>query len=437
MKKKEDSVLAAASDSIKNKEIKEMQAVRYTVMPGITSTIFMKVQPDLAFTLHQENEQAEKKGLRLYSDSNGNIHFNIHPPHHSDEISKLVLDSIHNATLFRYPVHLRFHHQPTEEMPAPPEKGPAKPDERMTRLSEKEISELSNAELLKRGYPARPDQTNSPQLYRAWLEIVSLPLDISQPSFAPMDWHANLFSAARRAHVNGNGNFGTTLASLPNGCGFELRSKNFDAYNNVKAKLQVPYLNDHVYGSACQFIVGFDSADTDLDSIQTGIGCLDSFNDNSGNYYFIYSAFVAALIDSVSNTHNIIGFPVLPGDIIHIYSTIYRYDSSVKFHSAFYNETQNIFRLVISDQYDKSKIQGKSVYWLVSRVKLLLANFGTVIMSEATANSVKSGREVGYLDYEGVNERIEITMVADDLRKIATVTPLGQNHMRFNWLNYN
>ena len=64
-----------------------------------------------------------------------------------------------------------------------------------------------------------------------------------------------------------------------------------------------------------------------------------------------------------------------------------------------------------------------------------LANYGTAIMSNASARRVNAQRHSGYVPYQGTrNKQITMTNFGDVL---STVTPIDSSSMRFNWQAFN
>jgi hypothetical protein len=64
-----------------------------------------------------------------------------------------------------------------------------------------------------------------------------------------------------------------------------------------------------------------------------------------------------------------------------------------------------------------------------------LANYGSAIMSSASARKANAGNHQGYIAYQGARNK-QITMVnGTDI--LSMVTPIDANSMRFDWQRFN
>lgn len=104
------------------------------------------------------------------------------PGKESESILKFVIDCEVENDIIRYPLELRINDKATEDMPNPPlDNRRTLPGFDRPGLSDEEILNLSNEELVKRGYPKRPASDNK-QNFNHWRKIVSKPARVIEPN---------------------------------------------------------------------------------------------------------------------------------------------------------------------------------------------------------------------------------------------------------------
>src|SRR3984957_2825783 len=232
------------------------QIIRHTLIPGISTHLVLQVMPDAICKLHSENERDPKNHLKLFSDPDGFVHFHARPSaEHSDPV-KIVIECEVNGDIRTYPFEFRSNLRPTQNMPLPPDIAThpkPKADSIRPALSDDEIHNLSNVDLLKRGYPHRPDPKKALGAFHVWKRAVSTPVLVIKPSVII---HPDI-----RA---GSGEIS------PNWSGIELRG-NTGSFSLVNANWLVPF----VFGNPADvltyssFWVGIDG-DNLFDLVQAG-----------------------------------------------------------------------------------------------------------------------------------------------------------------------
>jgi hypothetical protein len=150
----------------------------FTIAPNVHTAIVLKSTPDAACDLHAEGVSDRAQTLRFYANGDGYLKIHANPKQASDEIH-LQLDCTENGTVVRYPLHLRASFSPTEDMPAPESVMPTpKGSKILPGLTAAEARQLSDDELINRGYAMRPDAATSPGQYARWLDGVSRPMTV-------------------------------------------------------------------------------------------------------------------------------------------------------------------------------------------------------------------------------------------------------------------
>ena len=95
----------------------------------------------------------------------------------------MVKSELDNKSV-QYPLELRSSLKSTNEMPFPVNDIPEpSQNDAYTRpaISEEEMLNLSDKEVLERGYPPRPNPDTAPQAFDMWKRIVSIPMTVVNP----------------------------------------------------------------------------------------------------------------------------------------------------------------------------------------------------------------------------------------------------------------
>ena len=186
------------------------RAVRYTVHPGADTPIYLSVLPNAVCSLRHrwdtdtDDDDAEDLGLlsapvpdgstvppehdvKLFSDAAGNTSFNASPAMRAlgSELI-LVLRCQNSSGKLRQRIFLRAAERPTALAPFPPATNPQlnQPALEVLPPITGDPAAYSDDQLLRLGYPLRPDPTNNPRAYAQWLTAVSKPINIIQAQTA-------------------------------------------------------------------------------------------------------------------------------------------------------------------------------------------------------------------------------------------------------------
>jgi Peptidase A4 family len=210
----------------------ETETVRYTIPAGMTSAIVLKTIPDAVCTLGKEGQS--DRALTVYADSDGLIRFHVLPT--SEKPIKIIADCQAGDKSEGYPVELHPGSKPTTDKPAPPIYEPKLRAEDSVRpsLSEHEMLRLSDAELLRLGYPLRQAGLH-PIIFNNWRKQVSKAVTVFHP-------HLISHGALEPAVVSSMRIAYSTGVTSPNWCGYLLRDDNDpnNGYCLVHAEFYVP-----------------------------------------------------------------------------------------------------------------------------------------------------------------------------------------------------
>jgi hypothetical protein len=154
----------------------------FTVAPNVQTPIVLKTMPDAACDLHADSKSGSTQKLRFYANGDGYVKIHATAKKESEDGVHVQLDCQANGQAVRYPLHLRASASPTADMPAPQSVTPTPTGSQvMPALSEEEAQQLSDSELISRGFPPRPDASKAPDAYAQWRDLVSQPITMVPP----------------------------------------------------------------------------------------------------------------------------------------------------------------------------------------------------------------------------------------------------------------
>jgi hypothetical protein len=154
----------------------------FTVVPNVQTPIVLKTMPDAACDLHAKGASESSHKLRFYANGDGYVKIHASAKRESEDGIHVQLDCQANGKATRYPLHLRASSSATVDMPAPQTVMAApKGSQVMPALSAQEAQQLSDDELIGRGFPPRPDPSTSPDAYAKWVDLVSQPITVVPP----------------------------------------------------------------------------------------------------------------------------------------------------------------------------------------------------------------------------------------------------------------
>jgi Peptidase A4 family len=173
----------------------------YTIPPGVNTGVYLKVMPNAVCKLREkppgdvddydsdaegtlgrtetdvsgENPAPAVKYLKLFSDADGNARFFAQPPDTAsgDELKFIIRCTSRNGGAL-YLVRLRASIRATLGLPFPPTIDPALNQRNQTVLPAlRDPAAMTDQDIIRAGYPARPDPMLAPAEYARWLNAVS------------------------------------------------------------------------------------------------------------------------------------------------------------------------------------------------------------------------------------------------------------------------
>lgn len=420
----------AVSTSAQNSEVARIARERgFTIAPNVQTPIVLKTKPDAACDLHAEGVSDRAHTLRFYANGDGYLKIHASAKQESQE-ARVQLDCTENGKVVRYPLHLRAGSSPTNDMPAPRTVVPTPKGSRvLPAVTEEEAQQLSDEDLLGRGYLPRPDAVSSPDEYALWLDRVSRPITLIPPH--SVSW----------SDISHSGNVQEGAYTSANWSGYEAHGKK-RSYDGVQGEWGVPSiaLAEPGYTTYSSEWVGLDGDGTS-DLVQAGSE--QDYVDIWPFSYASYSTWTELLPNQPTSQGT--GLGVNNGDdiLVSVYigdSTGHRnqYGTYGWFSIWDFTSGQGV---LISTALSGTYFNGISAEWIMERptvggVYSELSCYLIAFMHNAGATTTKNK----YKTYDQIQNR-QITMYEKhkpqpDNNLLSGVNPFGTGQMLFNWYNF-
>ena len=196
----------------------------FTIVPDVQNSIVLKAQAGASCDLHATGT-SDTRSMRFYANGDGYVKIQASAREGIEGRVQLDCSSSKGQTV-SYPLHLVASSTPTSDMPAPQSKVPTPKGAKIRpALTEAQAQSMTDAQLDKLGYPARPDVMASPDKYTKWLERVSRSMTVM-----PTHLVSTNVTATPGSYTSSNWS------------GLEAHSKNQHQYSAVDASWGVPPL---------------------------------------------------------------------------------------------------------------------------------------------------------------------------------------------------
>src|SRR3954451_24109113 len=113
--------LSSSREAAMTDKAYETQSFRYTVTPGISSPIALTTVPHATCTVRQTGAPESQPGFKVYADPDGIARVHVHPSGASLDILAFDIECEADGKITHYRLDLRASHEPSDDMPAPPE----------------------------------------------------------------------------------------------------------------------------------------------------------------------------------------------------------------------------------------------------------------------------------------------------------------------------
>ena len=401
----------------------------FKVPPGASSAVSFNAAPNAQCFIRAQDSKEPGQALPVFTDDDGRATFYVDAPQEADSIAKLVAScpSEVNQTLEIQAVAGTKPVPHTQPAPGPQGKGgkhirPA--------LSGNPMA-LSTQELIRGGYPPRPDPEKSPGAYAAWLRAVSKPATQVVPKLArmPNRYHGPLKIENGPAGSSNWSGYALVGSSNP----FDFISGRWNVPVTYGGELERP-----VYSALW---IGLDGDGSD-NVVQDGTG-QDVLSYEHGSVIWTIRAYYGwKEICCQEPEVRFSNFPVNPGDEISSY--VWMADSTgnvTPYGTVAYFWFEDVTTgqyAYISTPFESGVFTGSSAEWIMERptvdnVLPDLTNYSVAVMANPWAHRADN-RWFGYAGGDDVRSE-QITMF-NQSTALSTVFPLDINRMQFQWLAY-
>jgi Peptidase A4 family len=153
----------------------------FTIPPDVPTPMVFMTEPGAACDLHATGVNDPSYTMRLYANIEGYVRFHF-TPNQGIVDAYLQLDCATPLAVTTHPLYLRIAASATEDMPAPAASVPLPAGSKIRpALTDEAARQMSDEDLIARGYPPRPNAAESPEAYAKWLGRASRPMTILPP----------------------------------------------------------------------------------------------------------------------------------------------------------------------------------------------------------------------------------------------------------------
>lgn len=302
---------------------------------------------------------------------------------------------------------------------------------------------LSSQELVKRGYPSRPDLQKAPGAYASWLKAVSKPATFIPPKTVNVEGRHH-GPAKVSAVPGGPAKVGNDPGGSNNWSGYVLSSLGVSKpFDWVVGLWNVPATVGGEAGTTTwsSFWIGLDGWDSG-DVVQDGTNQTVTVADGIAyrTYYPWTEIWPQELEQAISN------FNIYPGD--EIYSEVYMGDANGNVnpwggYGYFWFEDLTTGQYTfLSTQFNSGTYYGNNAEWIMERPSINgvsgdffdLSDYWYAVMQDPYAGT-SDGNYTGYLGPGEGDSIYQLTMYNGN-DALSTVYPINSDEMEFIWLNY-
>jgi len=351
----------AVSTLAQNPPVPQIAAEQgFTIPVNSQTPIVLQTQPDAACDLHAAGVSDATRTLRFYANADGYVRVHVTPTQGSQPDVRVQLDCTAAGAVTTYPLHLHAGSSPTANMPAPRTSVPIPQGAQvLPGLTESDAQQLSDQDLITRGYPPRPDAVASPAKYSKWLDLVARPITLLPPHTVSRSDISHRLLGVQESTEHG-----------PNWSGYEIRGK-ADSYVWVNGEWYVPtiQIGESGYVTYSSMWVGLDGDETNggpSDLVQAGTE--QDYVDILWQYAS-YSAWTELLPNQPTSQE--VGLSINPGDEVDVSVWVGDANTITDFHGGygwFYLQDKTQGQAVrISTALSGTHFEGSEAEWVLER----------------------------------------------------------------------
>jgi Peptidase A4 family len=435
--------------------------IRFTVAPNTSSHIAIKTLPQATCMVHAVSDSNPEHALKAFADDDGILHFHATPLAESEQIVHFAADCTTAHQSATFDLELRPSSVPTDDMPAPVAevRAPQATDVMRPALARGDAIGLPGEELLKRGYPVRPDPGQTPAAYATWLRAVTRParkVDPRQVQRSEVQAGPVALTGLVNGPVNqggpGTGSF-STLAQSQNWSGFVLADL-YQTYDLVAGRWYVPAVgpgnNANVYSNLWIGLDGWQTVPSEYSDLWQA-GTDSDAKVSGGMSVMTYDAWTFFLPSG--NGGMLANFTVEPGDEIFsevwvankessplltgLYAIAYL-ENLTRGETTYVYQCRGSIRNGQCTNQNQLQIKGQSAEWILERPKVdgklpYLANYQSAHMYDAEALQ-SNGTWVYYNGQEISNNQVMMYNGTADFLSGAYGT--SATEIDFRWFNF-
>lgn len=384
----------------------------FTIPSSGQTPFVLQTAPNAVCELHAANAVDPAPAMRLLANEEGYIRVHVSPKYQSENDAHVQIDCTAGGKATAYPIHLRSGVAATDAMPAPQTTVPLPKGSRvLPALTQDEAVQLSDQELLGRGYPGRPDASAEPQLYKDWIRAFSKQVTLLPPPSS---------TSGAADHALGM-QYGTQDSA--SWCGYEARGAN-GTYSSVIGSWYVPDIisGELAYQTNSGLWVGLDGDDGAADLVQAGTA--QNYLDLDGLNFANYFAWTEVVPNQPSGQS--LALNISAGDQMFVDVWVSNGQANFLVSDDATNET-----VVTQTALGNTSFLGKTAEWIIERPTTAgklseLSMFIIAVMNNAYANSTAVSTAAS----------VQITMVDSSKTVLASALLLSADSIFFDWKNF-
>jgi hypothetical protein len=400
----------------------------FKVPPHASSAISFSIAPNAQCSVAPATDSSSAKAFTVYANDEGTVTFYATPSQESSAVQLVATCSSGNRQTIEI--------QPVAGAKplVPRDSSNAETDLRFGHTVRPALTgdpmALSSQELVKRGYPSRPDPKRAPGAYASWLRAVSKPATFIPPKTVNVE-----------GRHHGPAKVGNDPGGSANWSGYALSGLGVSSpFDRVVGLWNVPGLvsGENWTTTYSSFWIGLDGWDSG-DVVQDGTTQDETVWNGIAykTYYPWKEIWPQEYEQELSN------FGVSPGD--EIYSEVAMVDSNGNltpwggYGSFLFEDLTTGQYTHLSTQFNSGTYYGVNAEWIMERPIISggypdLSDYWFAVMQDPYAGTW-DGNYTGYLGPGEGDVSYQLTMYNGN-DALSTVYPINSDEMEFIWLNY-
>ncbi len=393
--------------------------ITHAMPPGSSSTASIHTLPN---STCQVTVGGQDKSMRLFADDQGVARLqldHLDPSVTHGEVAMTCIDD--TGAVAQHAIDVVIDDSAAAAEPEPYNRA-GKPT--LAKL-DVDAASLTNADIIARHYPPRPDAATQSAQYATWMKLVGSEPTVIEP-------HVVVEPERTHAQYTGTSN---------NWSGYVLSNPHSSTYAWIYGEWNVPraYAESGFWSSDhSSFWVGLDGSNGSSDVVQDGTD-----SDTLTAFWVQTSSYDAWIEWYPLSSESVSNFPVSPGDDIHAWTWMRdpagNWDSAAKSTVGWFymwNATQNYYVYWSINEPGGTTFQGNTAEWVLERPTVdgslsSLANYSYAQLSNALAYDVAGGSHL--YNGDSTDNSSRLTMTGNNNAALSTVAPINSTTMAFTY----